>query len=566
MIAKKTYENQDFIRGGHPYDTLKIGKAELRILDKLLPITKKLGLVEVGIEDLNKKKAIASWRLPTMRGYPDGRITFFRNTDKENREFDYGIFIMGKNGTDIQEWKKWDTLEKWKANIGYMYESVSFERGKDAKSAMGVGMSDKYPAYDLFIACHKLALSSENFSEVTDIIAEDSMLFFVIESKYFTRDRNNDRLYEEFVIRLYPEETGLECYDVTNEGINYIGSKKKFMQVTKCSDPDDDLSWLQEGVNFERGKDPKDALNIGKNREIKSGDTMIVKRYQSDKTMEVQAIEDPFYYDGNPNSPPYWEIMVKTPKGKTAYAFKYFGDDFWEIEELFESANFIRGIDPKRALEIGLPPKMGEGYTVLWRDKRNKWSIERYTNPHTKEPNLVIVSDDYIDYPILYNDGRIAYDNPYNLPQLVRDKAHKLYLKIKGFNESVSFERGMDSKEALKIGQWHRKKIERELRKVIEFFNEPWLEEVLPEYIDKLDKLGIEIYSIIPEYRRGSYDYVGKSLVEISWKNSQGKEITDQVQVHKQPDLQKKFGKNEGKNVLYPVLDEIEWHEHSLMR
>ena len=119
-----------------------------------------------------------------------------------------------------------------------------------------------------------------------------------------------------------------------------------------------------------------------------------------------------------------------------------------------ESANFIRGIDPKRALEIGLPPKMGEGYTVLWRDRRNKWSIERYTNPHTKEPDLVIVSDEYVDWPILYSDGRIAYDNPYRLPKLIRDKAHKLYLQIKGFNESVNFNRGADPKKTLEIGEY----------------------------------------------------------------------------------------------------------------
>jgi hypothetical protein len=47
--------------------------------------------------------------------------------------------------------------------------------------------------------------------------------------------------------------------------------------------------------------------------------------------------------------------------------------------------------------------------------------------------------------------------------------------------ESVSFERGIDPEEVLRVGKWHRKKIENELRKVIKLFNEPWLEEVIPE-------------------------------------------------------------------------------------
>ncbi|HNS71698.1 MAG TPA: hypothetical protein PKK07_03175, partial [bacterium] len=144
MIAKKTYENMDFLRGGHPYDILKIGKEELRILDKLRPIAKELGLEDIGVEDLNKKKAIASWRLPSLRGYRGGRITFFRNTDKRtDRSFDYGIFIMGKHGTNIEDWRKWDTLEKWKQNIGFMYESVSFERGQEPKKSLNIGKGRK---------------------------------------------------------------------------------------------------------------------------------------------------------------------------------------------------------------------------------------------------------------------------------------------------------------------------------------------------------------------------------------------------------------------------------------
>ena len=730
MIAKKTYENMDFLRGGHPYDTLKIGKAELRILDKLIPIAKELGLEDIGVEDLNKKKAIASWRLPSLRGYRGGRITFFRNTDKPEREYDYGIFIMGKHGTNIEDWRKWDTLEKWKQNIGFMYESVSFERGQDPKSSMGVGRDwiIKNTKWSINLAWDKYTI--EYFEEYRG--------YYIVVALRNTGMYGDEGLYD--AVANIP---GIMVTGAHSSWNAYKGIKKKIDEHLKAKNIVHKI--LKESVEFKRGEDPKDAMKIGRianaveieaspyinpseiisHFKESSRDCGIMFKYYENGKKHVATLTDlredhpdvifrGKYYNLRGNSVKESAEFIRGDDPKKAmdigirpieivYAEAYIGNhsepspmgsrsikaalknwipgqmgewSFWATGHKFyladqlegkwvkfqgelyklggldESVDFVRGLDPKRALDIGLPPKMGEGYTVLWRDRRNKWSIERYTNPHTKEPNLVIVSDDYIDYPILYNDGRIAYDNPYRLPKEVRDRAHKLYLKIKGFNESVNFNRGADPKETLELGEyrpeklmekilqmgpeiaaktemgwmvthpteypkdtkwnfhflkslipmglkelyrqmkevpktnesidfergldpkeklrigkdWHKIKLEREFRKVIDFYNEPWLERILPEMVKKLDDLGIEIIYIEPDYRRGPYDYTGKSLVEISWKDSNGKEHTDSADTHKRPDSYGKFRPNEGKNLLAPIVEAIEWYEHNLMK
>ena len=156
------------------------------------------------------------------------------------------------------------------------------------------------------------------------------------------------------------------------------------------------------------------------------------------------------------------------------------------------------------------------------------------------------------------------------LKSLIPMGLKELYRQMKDVsraNESIDFERGLDPKEKLRIGKnWHKIKLEREFRKVIDFYNEPWLEEILPIMVQRLDDLGIEIIYIEPDYRRGMYDAVGMPLIEMSWKGSDGKEHTDSINIHKQPDIYGKFKKNQGKNLLAPIVEAIEWYEHNLMK
>jgi hypothetical protein len=288
---------------------------------------------------------------------------------------------------------------------------------------------------------------------------------------------------------------------------------------------------LKESQNFVRGLDAKRAMKVGiisnaveiVNNHIHPNE--IIPYLNGEKkpencevklTPQLNCGVNFFVYDSDKKY-----IMtgflsdIKPIYQYVLYQGKYY--DLWKGSRvnIDESASFIRGLDPKRALEIGLPPKMGEGYTVLWRDKRNKWSIEKFTNPHTKEPNLVIVSDDYIDYPILYDDGRIAYDNPYNLPQLVKDKAHKLYLKIKGFNESIDFERGKDPRDVLDIGN----KLYRHNLEVLKLVKDKFsnITEDPKTYASVLAEMNVKLIAITIKVRQESNTIYG-----IAWTNSKG--------------------------------------------
>jgi hypothetical protein len=606
-------ESMDFQRGGNPYDRLDIGNEELRILKKLRRIADELGLEDVGIEDLNKDRAVASWRVPRPNS-PEGffigtRITFFRNGPflvplNGIGKYKYGVFIMGRNGTDTQDWKKWDTADKWRSNISRMNEGLSFERGMDPKTSMGIGSAAKMAEIK--------NMGVENIRNIFSDVEADYI-------KVLTGGKWSIQHPEDFMV---PYKHGADIYKTYKKpkytSRKYSNSFRSFITDrlrSIFSDTPNAEWWIAIGIN----------------------------------SME-----------------PIFNRIMKD-----------------RMEILDESASFIRGLDPKRALEIGLPSKMGEGFTVIWRDKKNRWSIEKCRNPHTKEWDLVVVSDDWVENPIMYSNGDISYDNPYRIPKYVKEMVKKIYHKIRGLEESISFERGIDPKEAMRIGNrdiqltdkidktisqlgfrkrpeisvegignsnvvdiaewwglrgeicvfyklldeekylimvtnkkgiatglseneffnikiwknilsdrpnfwnsesisfergmdpkeslkigkdWRRKKILKELKKVTDFFNEPWLEDIFPEYVQKIEDLGIELIQLIPKITLQNYGSI--SVVTVFWKGSDGREMEDTVNIPKNRlyDKDETFRKNEAINVLYPIIDTIEWHQHILIK
>jgi hypothetical protein len=128
-------------------------------------------------------------------------------------------------------------------------EAQNFERGIDPKQSMGVGLRNKYGQfYDLFVLCHNLAMNSENFPWVGEIVnnGKDAP-FFNIESVFFyTTEEDNEKIPEQFVINLYPDE--LTCYNVITKEENSFRSDKKFIQLTNCWDEPDE-GW--ERWNYE---------------------------------------------------------------------------------------------------------------------------------------------------------------------------------------------------------------------------------------------------------------------------------------------------------------------------
>ncbi|MDD5648940.1 MAG: hypothetical protein PHF86_00740 [Candidatus Nanoarchaeia archaeon] len=144
-------------------------------------------------------------------------------------------------------------------------ESINFERGQEPKKSMDIGLHAKYNFWDLFVRCYELANISENFTYVSDIIADNKKNpYFVIESVFYYTDENNNKIPEQFVITFFynEESKDLLCFNAITKDEIYFHTEKKFVEITTCFD-EDAAKEMFESINFERGQEPKKSMDIG---------------------------------------------------------------------------------------------------------------------------------------------------------------------------------------------------------------------------------------------------------------------------------------------------------------
>lgn len=257
MRAKCVYEDISFERGKDPKDVLDIGDKGMRIYKKLSDIAKSLGIKETSIDDLNEKLAIAAWKNPglsgnTKKGTVYGRIILYKSIIGDHK--DYRIYTVGKNGSDLQDWTAWDSAAKWKENLSYLNgnidESVSFERGKDPRKALEVGMEHFTFHADYIVISNRYGESmiqrKKNILSDEDAIASLKSMYLeplenllVVEGKNYPHSPYSS--YSIGLLKMQPQ-------------IKYIEYKGEYYKIPKG---------VRESVNFERGQDPKKALNIG---------------------------------------------------------------------------------------------------------------------------------------------------------------------------------------------------------------------------------------------------------------------------------------------------------------
>nr|HPI82948.1 hypothetical protein [Candidatus Paceibacterota bacterium] len=161
---------------------------------------------------------------------------------------------------------------------------------------------------------------------------------------------------------------------------------------------------VDESVSFERGEDPKTALNIGRNRKVKAGDQIEV--YYRGKKHVVTAVTDEVEIKGKVcvrsggmggyREPEYESRIIKSVfiKDKEGNHFQADATESWDnegntifpwkIEEyhelVLEAIDFERGKDPKDALEIGSPlarlaDELGMTYAEIKQDKKDLHEI-----------------------------------------------------------------------------------------------------------------------------------------------------------------------------------------------
>jgi len=69
------------------------------------------------------------------------------------------------------------------------------------------------------------------------------------------------------------------------------------------------------------------------------------------------------------------------------------------------------------------------GKTVLFQN--NKYSIETYMNANESFSIVVVKDKIYTDWPIMYTNGKVAFDRPEQLPNYIKEKVRKFYPKIR---------------------------------------------------------------------------------------------------------------------------------------
>lgn len=125
-------------------------------------------------------------------------------------------------------------------NCRSIKESVNFERGKDVKKSMDIGLEHKYGRmYNLFTICHNLSLNSDSFEWVSDIVWNPNDAdnpYFNIDSFYYYTDEDENNITEKFVVRLFPNY--LEVYNVITEEEEEVRSVRKFIEITSAYEED----------------------------------------------------------------------------------------------------------------------------------------------------------------------------------------------------------------------------------------------------------------------------------------------------------------------------------------
>lgn len=189
---------------------------------------------------IKSKKIITVKR--TFRDYQDG----FREGYVNEPEL-FTIYLTKDQGVTMfndltnDEYENLTFKEFLKiTNCRSIKESLNFERGKDVKKSMDIGLQHKYGRmYNLFTICHNLSMNSDSFEWVSDIVwnpDDADHPYFNIDSFYYYTDEDENNITEKFVVRLFPNY--LEIYNVITEEEEEVRSVRKFIEITSAYEED----------------------------------------------------------------------------------------------------------------------------------------------------------------------------------------------------------------------------------------------------------------------------------------------------------------------------------------
>ena len=167
-------------------------------------------------------------------------------------------------------------------------EHIEFERGLEPHEAMNIGIKGAR----FFQKLHSIAMDQvgEKFHTVSDIdwnyYNNDESIFTIhsmkkIEHDY--HDNSDDDDEEEYTIYLIDGDV-IAYYDETGMDLQ-IEDEELFKKFVRIDDT------IDESIDFERGLEPHEAMNIGRSRKIKKGDEFDVKLIRLGKTPKTRIVK-----------------------------------------------------------------------------------------------------------------------------------------------------------------------------------------------------------------------------------------------------------------------------------
>ncbi|HNS71592.1 MAG TPA: hypothetical protein PKK07_02615, partial [bacterium] len=264
-----------------------------------------------------------------------------------------------------EEWEMWpEFFNEFLQVTDIIKESVNFQRGKDPKQALGVGLLGQR---GLTIDHGYVRKGPRRIAPIVDIVQALTNYY-----KWKKIDRAIFRFPADAVpVKFLATARPGEEMDWPEQGYRKISYEEIVAEIITLAQNDPDfVDWIKpsvisyewdnwqpllEEVNFERGMDPKRAMGLGLvkvkgDRGVGDYIVRLIKPYEGDDAAPGEEV---------------WEIEYTNDtelEGARGYAYKYPSSHvlsmrgYWgEIDAFInESVNFERGKDPLVALDAGV--------------------------------------------------------------------------------------------------------------------------------------------------------------------------------------------------------------------
>ncbi len=383
-------ESINFERGLEPKDSLKIGHYHNRMLEKAREELKNIfgdiqkkygGKIDVRKATFLLQTGIRATWIPPTSSYNYG-IEFFES--KDDNQYYFTPIKWNKPGKPFanlnyggrkspQEAAN-EIIAQWGGKID---ESLDFERGLDPKASIDIGTKNRILNKLKNIHHNEIELGSKRDMQTLwgfYPMGEDYYIFSSVYPKNWIEDILKGYGIDEFL--QFPGE-----YEEKRSAVYKIKYKIKGPFKEYFKNIGAFPNFVSEAVNFERGADPKSSMNIGSITILKNK-VKIFKSYMEDpwlrlelrdenifniltsKTRGIKALID--YYLEKSELNTYLEDLEKSEIRKlrpnrysaSANSIDYYIKPiykklFKEFFDIKESHEFVRGMDPKKAMNIG---------------------------------------------------------------------------------------------------------------------------------------------------------------------------------------------------------------------